>query len=54
MDKKQALHFIYGNDATKPFGKMTYRVTNLHVIQAATTRQARNIEELGLQKRCGN
>lgn len=54
MDKKQALHFIYGNDATKPFREMTYRVTNLHVIQAATTRQAGNIDKLELQKRCGN
>ena len=54
MDKKQTLHFICGNDATKPFREMTYGVTSLHVIKAATTRQARNTDELELQKRCGN
>ena len=54
MDKKQTLHFMYGDAATKPFREMTYGVTSLHVLKAATTRQARNTDELELQKRRGN
>lgn len=46
MDRKQGLHFIYGNDAVKPFKEMAYGVTTLQVVKADTSRQARNIHKL--------